>query len=477
MNHTLQHDLSQIESILSAAKDFGLEHLNTLNNIATSKEKPELRLSDLPVQGFGAEKVQALFKEEFYPNIIATAGSRYWGFVTGGTTPAAIAGDWLTTVFDQNTQTIKGGDLSASLEQHTIKLLLQLFNLPIDDFLGGMVTGATMSNFTGLAVARQWLGKQLRIDVAKDGVPAGMKVYAATPHSSAIKSLSMLGIGSSNIQLLPALPDRECLDTEALKNVLEKNGDTPFILIASAGTVNTVDYDDLKLIASLKKQYSFWFHIDAAFGAFAACSTNYKHLLQGWEAADSITVDCHKWLNAPYDSAVIFTRKEHVSLQVQTFQNSNAPYLGDPMQQFNYLNFVPENSRRFRALPVWFSLMAYGKEGYRDIVDNNISLAQELGKRITASGNYELAAPVRLNTVCFTVKGEAKGDKIQHIVKFLRRRGRLFITPTIYKGQTCLRAALVNWRTGMEDIDIAIEELTLAHEEIAQHSEPNIQHN
>lgn len=477
MNSILENDLAQLEQILSAAKDFGLEHLNNLDSISTSKAKPVFSLSDLPTKGSGAETVQSLFKEEFYSHIVASAGSRYWGFVTGGTTPASIVGDWLTTVFDQNTQTVEGGDLSAALEQHTMKLLLQLFNLPVDEFLGGMVTGATMSNFTGLAVARQWLGQQLGIDVARDGVPSGMKIYAATPHSSAVKCLSMLGIGSNNIQRIATLPDRECFDLDALKKTLEQNGSTPFILIASGGTVNTVDYDDLQAIADLKKKYNFWLHIDAAFGAFAACFTHYKHLLKGWEAADSITVDCHKWLNVPYDSAVIFTRKEHASLQVQTFQNSNAPYLGDPLQQFNYLNFVPENSRRFRALPVWFSLMAYGKEGYKDIVDNNITLAQELGKRIEASNDYELAAPVRLNTVCFTVRGENKTEKVQKILKALERRGRLFITPTVYKGNTCLRAALVNWRTTEKDIDIAIEELTLACQEATQHSTLNTQHN
>ena len=474
MNATLLDDLNKIDDILNSAKNFGAAHLENLNNLPASKQKPELHFSDLPLSGLGATQTQELFKKEFYSNILAASGSRYWGFVTGGTTPAAIAGDWLTSVFDQNTQSTEGnGDVSAAMELHTIKMLLELFELPADDFIGGMVTGATLSNFTGLAVARQWLGHQLGYDVARNGMQPGTKIFAGTPHSSTIKSLSMLGMGSNNITLLPTMPGRECVDITALEKAVAEIGSMPFILIASGGTVNTVDYDDLQFIAGLKKKYNFWLHIDAAFGAFAACSTHYKHLLKGWELADSITVDCHKWLNVPYDSAVIFTRKQHASLQVQTFQNSNAPYLGDPMLQFNYLNFVPENSRRFRALPVWFTLMAYGKEGYRDIVDNDIALAQELGKRIAATEGYELAAPVLLNTVCFTVKGENKTEKIQIILNSLRRRGRLFITPTVYKGNTCLRAALVNWRTTAGDIEIAIEELKLAYQETIQLSTSN----
>ena len=474
MNATLLDDLNKIDDILNSAKNFGAAHLENLNNLPASKQKPELHFSDLPLSGLGATQTQELFKNEFYSNILAASGSRYWGFVTGGTTPAAIAGDWLTSVFDQNTQSTEGnGDVSAAMELHTIKMLLELFELPADDFIGGMVTGATLSNFTGLAVARQWLGQQLGYDVARNGMQPGTKIFAGTPHSSTIKSLSMLGMGSGNITLLPTMPGRECVDITAVEKAVAEIGSMPFILIASGGTVNTVDYDDLQFIAGLKKKYNFWLHIDAAFGAFAACSTHYKHLLKGWELADSITVDCHKWLNVPYDSAVIFTRKQHASLQVQTFQNSNAPYLGDPMLQFNYLNFVPENSRRFRALPVWFTLMAYGKEGYRDIVDNDIALAQELGKRIAATEGYELAAPVLLNTVCFTVKGENKTEKIQIILNSLRRRGRLFITPTVYKGNTCLRAALVNWRTTAGDIEIAIEELKLAYQETIQLSTSN----
>jgi glutamate/tyrosine decarboxylase-like PLP-dependent enzyme len=231
-------------------------------------------------------------------------------------------------------------------------------------------------------------------------------------------------------------------------------------LIASGGTVNTVDFDNMQEIAALKKQYNFWWHIDAAFGGFAACSDSYKQLLKGWENADSVTVDNHKWMNVPYDSAVVFTRKEHAILQVQTFQNSNAPYLGNAFDDFNYLNYVPENSRRFRALPVWFTLMAYGKEGYSNIVETNIQQAISFGELINQSEGYTLAAPVRLNTVCFTVKNEeGRKEKIAAILAELNKRGKVFMTPTMYKGMSCIRAAFVNWRTTQKDVDIAIVEL------------------
>ncbi|QEC66216.1 aspartate aminotransferase family protein [Panacibacter ginsenosidivorans] len=465
MNAILQNDLNNISAILESVKDLSNTYLENIQGRATSKSNAEFKLSALPQTGLGYVATQQLFEEGFLDNIVASSGPRYWGFVTGGTTPAAIAGDWLAAVFDQNTQSEKGnGDVSAKLELHTIKLLLQLFELP-EVFMGAFVTGATMSNFTGLAVARQWYGKQKGYDVAIEGIKSSIKIYTAVPHSSAIKSLAMLGIGSSNVIMIPTLPERECMDTKAFEYMISEHPQEPFILIASGGTVNTVDFDDMQFIASLKRKYHFWWHIDAAFGGFAACAPAYKNLLKGWELADSITVDNHKWLNVPYDSAVIFTRKEHAMLQVQTFQNSNAPYLGDPLQNFTYLNYVPENSRRFRALPAWFTLMAYGKDGHRQIVEHNISLAQQLGEALENSSYFKLAAPVRLNTVCFTIKdtNNAK-EKIATLLNELNKRGKVFMTPTVYKSQFCIRAAFVNYRTTTEDVQIAITELKEVYE-------------
>ncbi len=156
----------------------------------------------MPQKGIGTSAAQTLFKNNFLQAIVAASGSRYWGYVVGGTTPAAIVGDWLTTVFDQNPQNADGiGDISALIELDTIKMLLQLFGLP-STFNGGFVAGATISNFNCLAVARQWYGKMYNIDIAKDAIPPGNTVYAAVPHSSILKSLSMLGLGSNNLTLV-----------------------------------------------------------------------------------------------------------------------------------------------------------------------------------------------------------------------------------------------------------------------------------
>lgn len=465
MKNPLQQDLLQFPDLLEKVKEQGLAYLSQLANRPTHSSHPLSLSPHLPEEGVGAMAALAQFNQRFEPTIVATTGPRYWGFVTGGSTPAAVVGDWLTSIYDQNSFATQGqGDLSARIEQETISLLLDLFGLPTD-FLGGFVTGATMSNFTCLAVGRQWLGKQMGSDIAKEGVTDHLSVLTATPHSSAVKSLSLLGMGSNCYTKVNVLSgNREAIDITDLEQKLAALNGQPCILLSSGGTVNTVDFDDFRAIAQLKQRYDFWWHIDAAFGGFAACSPAYKHLLTGWEEADSITVDCHKWLNVPYESAVFFVKEKHRLLQVETFQNSNAPYLGDPLDNFSYMNFLPENSRRLKALPAWFTLLAYGKEGYRKIVEDCIEHAQQLGGFVAESPYFELLAPVRLNTVCFTLAGEENQEKLTAFLSRLNDTGKVFMTPTVYNGKKGIRAALVNWRTSADDIVLATTLMTTTWE-------------
>lgn len=459
MNQVLAQDLAQLETILADVSRNSLDYLQTLHDAPTSYAGPAPKTEvTLPQQGLGASHTLQHFNEQYRRLMVASAGPRYWGFVTGGTTPAALAGDWLASAFDQNTQSPKvggAGDVSAVVEMAAIRLLLQLFHLP-DNYTGGFVTGATISNFTCLGVARQWAGAQMNRDIAREGMTGGITVLGGTPHSSVIKSLSMLGFGSANIVKVNLPEGREAIDINHLTQLLEQYKGQPVIVNSSGGTVNTVDFDDLQQIAALKEKYTFWWHVDAAFGGFAACSPPYAHLVRGWELADSITIDCHKWMNVPYDSAVFLVKKVHELPHLQTFQNSNAPYLGNPAENFSYLNFLPENSRRFRALPAWFSLMAYGREGFAWMVENSVQHAQHFGRYISGSKYFKLSAPVRLNVVCFELQ------QPEHNAAFLAAlnvRGKVFMTPSVLNGKSCLRAAFVNWRTEEKDVLLAIAEM------------------
>ncbi|WP_036385759.1 pyridoxal-dependent decarboxylase [Muricauda sp. MAR_2010_75] len=461
MNEVLKRDLDQMGILLEGIKKEGLSFLRDINEIPTSTQPKVPAGNPLNHKGKGAIAAFEEFSERFKPIMVGSPGPRYWGYVTGGSTPAAIMGDWLTSIYDQNPQGIKGnGDISALLELEALDLLLELFDLP-KQYTGGFVTGAMMSNFTCLATARQWLGNEQGMDVSKEGLfnCPEIKVLSATPHSSSIKALALLGMGSTNIiQVETMQGNREAIAMDSLEQQIQELNGAPFLLISSAGTVNSGDFDDFEAISALKSKYKFWWHIDAAFGAFVSCSPKYKHLVKGWEDADSITVDGHKWLNVPYENAVFFIKEKHNKLQVETFQNSNAPYLGDIAENFSYLNLLPENSRRLKALPVWFTLKAYGKEGYQSIVENNIQLAKDLGEWIQNHHQLELLSAVNLNIVSFTWKN-ADHETIDEFLNRLNARGKVFMTPSIYKGRKGIRAALVNWRTSPMDIDIAINEI------------------
>ncbi|PSL25902.1 pyridoxal phosphate-dependent decarboxylase family protein [Chitinophaga ginsengisoli] len=458
MNQLLRQDLNKVDAFLQEVKDYSVSFLSGLDALPVKAASATFERLELPRKGMGAKNALLQFRERYGRHLAGNSGPRNWGFVTGGATVPAIAGDWLTAVFDMNAADKDTAPLQ--IETETIAMLRQLFGLP-DAFSGCFVTGATMANFAGLAIARQWLGNQLGVDVAQEGMAAlaNARIISCIPHSSTVKSLAMLGFGRNAILKLSSLPEREAIDIDVLEAYLKAHKGTPLIVVASAGTVNTVDFDDLAAIARLKETYGFWLHIDAAFGAFAACVPAYRHLLNGWEAADSITIDAHKWLNVPYDAAMIFTR--HPQLQLDTFKNAGAAYLGDPAKDFKYSNYTPENSRRLRALPAWYSLVAYGADVYADIVNNNIQLARQLGTLIEENDAFRLLAPVRLCVVCFTlnVADEEKQAATDALLKVLDDGGKVMLTSTVYQGVPAIRAALVNWRTTAQDLAIVWEEI------------------
>ncbi|HYG20014.1 MAG TPA: pyridoxal-dependent decarboxylase [Ohtaekwangia sp.] len=457
MNEQLQRDYNDIGEILQQSLALASQYFKVQETMAPGRYLPDIPLSDMPRQGIGAKAALRLFQDNYAGKITNSAGPRYFGFVTGGATPASIAGDWLVSAYDQNACG-SNDSIAPQLERQTIRFFKQLFGLD-DAYSGSFVTGATMSNFVGLALGRQWIGEAHGFDVSNDGLAGAppVRVLSATPHSSILKSLSMSGIGRKALVPVPTLPEREAIDVHELEKLLQTSS-LPLIVVANAGTVNTVDFDDLEALGKMKEKYLFWLHVDAAFGGFAACSEQYAHRLTGINYADSITIDAHKWLNVPYDAAMQFTR--HRDLQLKVFQNS-AAYLGDPAQSPDFFHYTPENSRRFRALPSWFTLIAYGKEGYRDIVERNCRAARQLGTLIDQSNAFRLLAEVNMNVVCFTFRsGRQDFETIKQFLNVVRDDGQVFFTPTVYKGTPAIRAAVSNWQTGEKDILLAFNVLS-----------------
>ena len=454
MQTILEQDRDRIEEILRRALEEAGRFLAGVESMPAGGLPPESRAAlDLPGEGWGALRALECFQLRYTPFLSGSAGPRYFGFVTGGTTPAALAGDWLVSAYDQNAL---GSDesIAPQIELETLALLRQLFGLP-DDFGGTFVSGATMANFVGLALGRQWVGREQGLDFARQGLWGAepLRVLSATPHSSIYKALAMLGMGRDALVCPASLPGREAVDVVALEGLLQAQAGRACIVVANAGTVNTVDFDDLAAIAELRGRYPFWLHVDAAFGGFAACSPLYHELVRGLELADSLTIDAHKWLNVPYDAAMQFTRRQ--DLQAEVFQNS-AAYLGQTVSSSSFVHLTPENSRRLRAMPSWFTLLAYGRQGYAEIVERCCQLAGWLGEQIASSADFELLAPVRLNGVCFSLAAEIRSPAaLQKYQKALQRSGAVFLTPTIYQGIPALRASITNWRTAPADLELA----------------------
>jgi len=453
MDKHLLHDLKHLPDLLQKTKEVAVDYLASIESRPAATPMPSIEPLALPLDGLGAERALDLFVERHGNAMPASNGPRFWGLVTGGTTPASLAGDWLTSAYDLNLSHA-GNSTAPLIDSEAIHLLRDLLGLP-PTFDGIFVTGATMSNFVGLAIGREWVARQLGGSAAEEGLASipPIPVLSGEAHSSIFKALAMLGMGRKCLRTVPRLPgDREAVDVDALRRELSALGGRPAIVVANAGTVNSVDFDDLRSIVELKARFPFWLHVDAAFGGFAACSPRYRHLMDGVAEADSVTIDAHKWLNVPYDAAMSFTR--HRALQIEVFR-SYAAYLGPIADPADFVHLAPESSRRLRALPAWLTLMAYGRSGYQEIVERDCALARGLGERIEKSDRFRLLAPMRMNVVCFTLTGEVDSARVASFLARLRDDGRVFLTPTVFHGVAGIRAAISNWRTREEDVEIS----------------------
>ncbi|WP_448550049.1 pyridoxal phosphate-dependent decarboxylase family protein [Thalassotalea fusca] len=444
-----QYFLNQFNELASQF----LSELNTRQVAKFNTNAPKMTL--LQEERSNTNAVE-LLRQHVLPYLSASAGPRYWGFVTGGANPAALFADWLVSTFDQNVS--KDGDsIASAIERQALLWLRELFYLP-DTFNGIITTGATSANFLGAVIAREYAGKQQAISVSQQGMQGlSVELFSASPHASMIKSLGLAGFGQQQITVVNTIDGTEQMDVSHLAQQLTNSTAKSKIVIASSATVTATSFDDLHAISALCKQHQAWLHVDAAFGIFERLVNGENGKTQGIDLADSITVDFHKWLNVPYDAGAIFTR--HPDIHEQSC-NVDAPYLTNDGPFPAFLSLGIENSRRFRALPIWLTLVRYGRDGISAWVDRNIALAKELANWLAQQDNFELVIECQLNVVVFRpvlpqLNSTQADIFTRSFLQKLNQAGVVFLTPGSWEGKQVIRAALSNWQTTQEDIELA----------------------
>ncbi len=392
----------------------------------------------------------------------ASSGPRFFHFVTGGSTPAALAADWTAALLDQNSFARASSAFGHEAETVVLDWLRSLFDLP-PGWGGALVASATFANFTSLGCATQWWGERHGADTVRDGLSALPRMPVLSGgyvHASARKALQMLGHGRDAVEVF-ARDDVGRVDLDAMRRRLTDLDGAPAVIIANAGEVNAGDFDPVGALADLAERHGAWLHVDGAFGLFAALSPRSAHLVHGIDRADSIAADGHKWLNVPYESGFALIRRP--DRLGTAFGMPGAAYLPGPQDPGGgYGLYGPESSRRARSLPIWATLAAYGRAGYRAMVERHLDLAQHLAERVDTSPDLERLAEVPLCIVCFRVRPagvpENDLDELNRKVgAALLADGRVFAGTTVYAGRVALRPAIVNWRSTEADIDLFVE--------------------
>lgn len=387
------------------------------------------------------QAVLALLDDAGSPATVASAGGRYFGFVTGGSLPAALAANWLAGAWDQNVAFAVMSPVAAALEEIALDWLRDALRLPAGCG-GGFVTGATMANFTALAAARHALLARAGWDVEADGMfaaPPITVVVGDEVHISLVKALGLAGFGRKRVVTVP-VDGQGRMRADALPPL-----SGPTIVCIQAGNVNTGAFDPATEICAAAHEAGAWVHVDGAFGLWAAAAPERAHLAAGFAEADSWATDAHKWLNVPYDSGLAFVRDPEALRSAMTL---SAAYLQvgearDPSQ------FTPEASRRARAVEIWAALRSLGRSGLADLIERNCRYATRFADGLRAAG-YHILNEVELNQVLVSF-GDA--ETTRRVVAAVQADGTCWCGSTVWQGQTAMRISVSSWATTDDDVE------------------------
>ena len=385
--------------------------------------------------------VLALLDDYGSPATVASAGGRYFGFVTGGTLPAALAANWLAGAWDQNAGLWIQSPVAAFLEDVTAGWLRDVFRLPSSCGVG-FVTGATMANFSCLAAARHALLQRSGWNAEEQGLfgaPEIRVIVGNEVHASVLKALSLVGLGRNRVIKVPADVQGR-MRADALPPLNNRT-----LVCIQAGNVNTGAFDPAKEICLRAQERGAWVHVDGAFGLWAVAAPQREHLLDGVTKADSWATDCHKWLNVPYDSGLAFVREaDHLR---------NAMALSGAYLQFSDqrdgTQYTPEASRRARGSEIWAALKSLGRRGLAEMIERNCRLAERFALGLRHAG-YSIMNEVVLNQVLVSF-GDAAITR--RIIADVQSDGSCWCGGTEWQGHTAMRISVSNWATTEVDVD------------------------
>ncbi len=386
------------------------------------------------------------------PGIIASAGPRYFGFVTGGAVPVTVAADWLASTWDQNAALYAQSPAIAVMEDIVSSWVLELLELPRQAGVG-FTTGCHLANFTCLAAARHEVLRRAGWNVEAHGLqraPRVRVIAGGEAHVTAIGALRYLGFGSEEIETV-AVDDQGRMRAEALDAALA-NAAGPIIVCAQAGNVSTGASDPFDAIVDVAHAHGAWVHVDGAFGLWAAAVPELRAQVAGVERADSWATDAHKWLNVPYDSglAIVADAAPH-----RAAMSITASYLqrGADTERAG-MDWVPDSSRRSRILPLYALFRALGRDGIIEIVRRNCTLAQRMAAALSATSGIRILNDVVLNQILVQFKDDATTEQV---IARVQADGTCWAGGAFWQGKKAMRISVSNWSTTEEDIDKSAE--------------------
>ncbi|RPH93530.1 MAG: aspartate aminotransferase family protein [Lysobacterales bacterium] len=458
VEESLRAEAGELAAYLRDALTAAIEGLDRRLALPPSSASALAELDEpLPDAGCGA---RAALERLFELNERAganTGGPKCFHFVIGGSTPAALGADLLATAFETLTYTWVTSPLGVMMELRALAWLRELFALPAA-WSGVMTTGATMANFVGLAAARQWWGEKHGVDVSEvglSGLPSMPVLTSGFVHAATLKCLALQGVGRSRLQIFRE-GESGRLDQPSFRRALDALNGEPAVVVVNAGEVNAGRFDPVEEMIDVARRHNTWIHVDGAFGLFARVSPRTEHLARGVERADSVTVDGHKWLNVPYDSGYAFVRDHGLMARAFRYSADYLPSEHDPRPTLGAIG--PESSRRARGFAVWATLLAYGRDGHRRIVEHCLDLAQRLAARVDAAPDLERMAEVPLNITAFRfnpggLDDQALDDLNARLGEAVLADGRFLVGTSKLGRRTIFRPAFSNWRTREADVD------------------------